>query len=160
MLGMIKKKAEKLREWANFTSRLFSYSLVLAILFMISKGTFNVPSNYHEIENYRGVLHHEIPIFILISAVPLLIISIRNGKFVRKMIFSQSFIKITFGVFFGLAASSIYFILGVLAYASALNHAYGEVVFVASIFVLLFALLCLFLVIDLADLMVNKLVED
>ena len=156
MLGMIKKKAEKLREWANFTSRLFTYSLALAILFMISKGTFNVPSNYHEIENYRGVLHHEIPIFILISVVPLIIISIRNGKFVRKMIFSQSFIKIAFGVFFGFAASSIYFMVGILAYASALNHAYGDAFFIASIFVLLFVLLCLFLIIDLAEFMVEN----
>jgi hypothetical protein len=153
MLRMIKKKTGKYRRLGNFTSRLFSYSLVLMILFLISKGTFNVPSNYHEIENYRGVLHHEIPIFILISAVPLLIISIRNGKFVRKMIFSQSFIKITFGVFFGLAASSIYFMVGVLAYASALNHAYSGAWLISSIFLLLFALLCLFLIVDAADFM-------
>jgi len=159
MLSMIKKQ-KKLRRWANFTSRLFSYSVVVVILFMISKGTFNVPSNYHEIENYRGVLHHEIPTFLFISVVPLLIISLRNGKFMRKMIFSQSFIKIAFGVFCGFVACSIYIIVGILAYTSALNHAYSGVWFISSIFLLLFALLFLFLIIDAADFYDHRLIED
>jgi hypothetical protein len=154
---MIKKKTEKLRGWADFSSRLFSYSVTLAILFMISKATFNVPSNYHEIGNYRGVLHHEIPTFLIIFVVPLLIISSRNGKFVRTMIFSKSSIKILFGVFFGFVASSIYFVLGVLAYASALNHAYGGVWIASFAFGLLLILLSLFFIFDTADIFFKTL---
>jgi hypothetical protein len=148
---VIKKRTEKIRGCANFRSRLFTYSVTLAILFMISKATFNVPSNYHEIENYRGVLHHEIPTFLILSVVPLIIISLRNGKFIRTMIFSKSTIKILFGVFFGFAASSIYFLLGVLAYTSALNHAYGSVWITSFAFGLLLIFLSLFFIFDTAD---------
>jgi hypothetical protein len=148
---MIKKRADKLRGFAKSSSRLFTYSVTLAILFMISKATFNLPSNYHEIENYRGVLHHEIPTFIILSVVPLLIISLRNGKFIRTMIFSKSTIKILFGVFLGFAASSMYFLLGVLAYASALNHAYGSVWIASFAFGLLLIFLSLFFIFDATD---------
>ena len=151
MLSIIINKSEKLRGLASFKIRLFSYALVLATLLLISKGTFNVPSNYYEIEFYRGVLHHNLPIFILASVVPLLIISLRSGRLLRKMIFSPSFIKITFGVFFGLVAISIYFVVGTLAYASALNHAYNGVWVISSIFWTLFLLMCLFLILDMAD---------
>ena len=160
MLSIIIKKSEKLRGLANFKIRLFSYALVLATLFMISKGTFNVPSNYYEIESYRGVLHHDLPIFILASVVPLLIISLRNGRSVRKMIFSKSFTKIAFGVFIILTAISIYFVVGTLAYASAWNHAYSSVWLISSIFLILFALLCLFLIVDAADFYDHRLIED
>ena len=153
MSNIIKNKLEKLRGLANFKIRLFSYALVLATLFLISKGAFNVPSRYYEIESYRGVLHHDLPIFILASVVPLLIISLRNGKLLRKMIFSPSFIKIIFGVFFGLVTIFIYFIVGILAYASALNHAYTGSWFIFFIFALFFLLMCSFLIIDVADFM-------
>ena len=153
MLSIIIKKSKKIKVLANFKIRFFSYALVLATLFFISKGTFNVPSNYYEIEHYRGVLHHDLPIFIFASVVPLLIISIRNGTFVRKMIFSPSFIKIIFGVFFGLITISIYFIVGTLAYVSALNHGYTGSWFIFFIFALFFLLMCSFLIVDLADFM-------